>query len=141
MNSEGSSRKRATNQGAETCSDTSNGTPLEVSVIEHVSAMRKSPLSSENRVPRGLGTMSNIDEIEAPNEASTVAVAGAAGGARMAGVELVATPNDRLHRKSCESCCLENNRSKKAMLAARVGLKIDNEHFDFGKAEAHANCK
>ena len=129
------------NPGAKTCSDACNGAPFEVSEIEGVSAMSKSLPSLENRVLDGLGTMSSIDEIEAPNENRTISVTGADGDTCMAGVELATTSNGRLCRKSCKIHHLENSRSKKALLAARIGLKVGNEDFDFDKIGVCASCK
>ena len=133
MNSEGSSRKRAKNPGVEAYSDASNDAPLEVSTIKCTLSVSKSPPSAEKRVLDGLGTTSNIEENEASNEASTIAVAGTTGDKRAAGVELVATFNGRLRKKGRENYCLENKRSKKVLLVTCIGLKIDNEDFDFDK--------
>ena len=97
--------------------------------------MDNAPTGSEDMTLDDLGTLSTKEGREASNEASTVAVAGADGDA------CAEVANDRLCRKISGSHCLENNHSKKSLLAMRIGLKIDNDVFDFDKIEACMNCK
>ena len=56
-------------------------------------------------------------------------------------VNIPLSMNDRLCRKSCESYCLENNRSKKSLLAMCIGLTIENDVFDIEKIEVCIKCK
>ena len=88
-----------------------------------------------------LAAMPPSQILEPHSQAIANEVTGQVGAIEALDADHAPTSDEMLCSMRCKSCCLQNHRSKKVLLATCTGLMCSNEFFDFRNAEVHSKFK